>query len=304
MNQQSQQWRGSTGGGKFGQKSLFFALRKIPVFVLYPILYVVVPFYMLFSRNRYKSIMRYYRQCFHLSAGKAFWQTYCNHLVFGQIVLDKFAVLAGNIKQFSIETSGKSYFDDLAAKDSGFIIASSHIGNFEFAGFFFHQNQKPLHALIYDGEAPQLRKIRTQAMQDANIHPISVKNDMSHLFTLKQALESGEIITIACDRIFGSTKTVKCDFLENEACFPLAPFRLAVQMDVPVVSLFVMKSSYKKYHAYIFPVEVSSSELHPARKAEQLALQFVQNCENIVRKYPLQWFNYYDFWDTTNINQN
>ena len=248
--------------------------------------------------------MQYYRQCFHLSTGRAFLQTFRNYLVFGQIVLDKFAVLAGNIKQFSIETTGKPYFDELVAKNNGFIVASSHIGNFEFAGFFFRQNQKRLHALVYDGEAQEMRKIRMKAMQDANIYPVSVKNDMSHLFTLKQALETGEIVTIACDRVFGSTKTIQCNFLGKDACFPLAPFRLAVQMNVPVVSLFVMKSSYKKYHAHIIPIEITSSESNSVRKAEQLATQFVQNCEDIIQKYPLQWFNYYDFWNTTNMTQN
>jgi len=300
MREQSRQWKGKTGGGKFGQKSLFFLLRKIPVCLFYPVLFPIIPFYMLFGRQRYKFIMRYFKQCYSLSTGKAFFQTFRNYIIFGQIVLDKFAVVSGNIKQFSIESSGKAYFDELMAKDTGFIIASSHIGNFEFAGFFFHQSQKRLHALIYGEESQEMQKTRTEAMKDANIHAVSVKNDMSHLFILKQALETGEIVTIACDRIFGSAKTVTCNFMGQNARFPLAPFRLAVQMNVPVVSLFVMKSNYNTYHAHIIPVEITSSEQNSTKKAEHLAVKFVQNCEDIVRKYPLQWFNYYDFWNTSN----
>jgi predicted LPLAT superfamily acyltransferase len=67
-------------------------------------------------------------------------------------------------------------------------------------------------------------------------------------------------------------------------------------MNVPVVALFMMKESSKRYHAYIIPVEVDTAEVGLANKAELLARKFVTDCERITRQYPLQWFNFYDFW--------
>jgi predicted LPLAT superfamily acyltransferase len=296
MIQQPRQWKGKTGGGKFGQKSLFFMLRFINVSLFYPLLLGIVPFYMLFGRKGYKSIMRYFKQCYQLSAWRAFYQTFRNYLVFGQVVLDKFSMLAGNKDHYTVNISGKACFDELMAQHTGFIVVSSHIGNFEMGGLVFQQDKKQLHALVYGGEAKEMHQNRIQAMKAVGINIVSVEEDMSHLFTLKQALEDGEILTILCDRAYGSLKKIKCKFLGKDAYFPLGPFRLAAQMKVPMVSLFMMKDSRKKYHAYILPVEVNTTEHSLAKKAELMACAFAENCEQIVRKYPRQWFNYYDFF--------
>lgn len=296
MTQQSRQWKGKTGGGKLGQKSLFFLLRFINVSFFYPVLFGVIPFYMLFGRKSYRAIMRYFKQCYHLSTWKAFYQTFRNHLIFGQVVLDKFSMLAGNKDHYTVNISGKSYFDELINRKTGFIVVSSHIGNFEMGGLVFQQNKKQLHALVYGGEAREMHQNRIRAMKSVGINVVSVNEDMSHLFTLKQALEDGEILTILCDRVHGSNKKVRCKFLGQEAYFPLGPFRLAVQMKVPMVALFMMKDRRKRYHAHILPVEIASTEVNLTKRAELLAHTFVENCEQIVRKYPQQWFNFYDFF--------
>ena len=297
MAEQSRQWKGKTGGGKFGQKSLFLVLRFVNVSLFYPILFAVVPFYILFGRKGYKAIMRYFKRCYELSTWKAFCQTFRNHLIFGQIVLDKFAALAGNKHHHKVEITGQNHYSELASKSSGFIVASSHIGNFEMGSFIFQQDKREIYALVYEGEAAEMQQNRIKILEEMNIHFVSVKEDMSHLFTLKQALENGGIVTIPCDRVYGSSKKVSCRFLGQNAYFPLAPFHLAARMNVPVVSLFMMKDNYKKYHAYILPIEADTTEINTTKRAELLARNFVSNCEQIIKKYPQQWFNYYDFWN-------
>lgn len=295
--QEPRQWSGKTGGGTFGQRSLFFMFRIVNAAFFYPVLFVVVPFYMLFNRQGYRSIMRYFKRIHGLSTWKAFWQTYRNHLIFGQVVLDRFALLSRKTSSFEIKTTGRDSFDRLMEQNQGFIIASSHIGNFELAGLMFKESKKKIFGLVYDGENPELQRNRERALQEANITMISVQQDMSHLFTIKQALDEGGILVVPCDRMFGNMRKAKFNFLGRDAYFPLAPFRMAVQMNVPMVSFFIMKDDYKTYHAHILPLETDSEEENPAKRASQLAGAFVRNCEEILRKYPRQWFNFYDFWE-------
>ena len=297
MLKQPKQWSGKTDGGKFGQKSLLFMLRHVNVFLLYPILFIVVPFYMLFKRKGYTAIMHYFKQCYNLPTWKAFYQTFRNHLIFGQIVLDKFAVLSGNKTRYTVNITGKSYYDKLSSENNGFIIASSHIGNFEMGSIIFQQDKRQKYALVYEGETAELQQNRIKTLKTSNINLISVKEDMSHLFTLKQVLENGEIVIIPCDRLYGSSKKINCNFLKNNADFPLAPFHLAARMNVPLVSLFVMKDNYKTYHAYILPINSPPTDLSPSKKADFLAHNFVSSCEQIIKKYPHQWFNFYEFFE-------
>jgi predicted LPLAT superfamily acyltransferase len=296
--QQARQWKGKTGGGKFGQKSLFFLLRFVNVSFIYPVLFAIIPFYMLFGRKGYRAIMQYFKMCYDLPTWKAFCQTFRNHLIFGQIVLDKFFLLTENNKNhYTIDITGKNYYDELAAQNSGFIVASSHIGNFEMGCLFFQQEKRQIYSLVYGGESKELQQNRIQSLKAVNINLISVNDDMSHLFMLKQALENGEVVSIPCDRLYGSSKKITCEFLGRDANFPLAPFHLAVRLNVPIISLFMMKDSNKKYHAYVLPVGANTTETNPTKKAESLACNFVSTGEQFIKKYPQQWFNFYEFWE-------
>ncbi|MDR2470114.1 MAG: lipid A biosynthesis (KDO)2-(lauroyl)-lipid IVA acyltransferase, partial [Tannerella sp.] len=91
----AREWTGVTGGHAAGQKALkiFFAL--VDVRVGYVILAFIIPFYMLFARRGYKAIYRYFRQRHGYTPAKAFRKTYRNHFLFGQMILDRFAVYAG-----------------------------------------------------------------------------------------------------------------------------------------------------------------------------------------------------------------
>lgn len=289
-------WDGKTGGGKWGQKFLFFFLRVINVTVLYPVLFLIVPFYMLFRRKGYLAIFRYFKNIWKMSSWRAFWNTFANHFIFSQIVVDKFAAIAGNIKNFTIEIEDYDLIKELHDHRKGFIIASSHIGNFELGGYVFQQEEQKIYAMIFSGEGREYSKKREAALKRANLNLISVQEDMSHLFILKEALEQGNMVILPCDRIYGSPKNFKINFLGQEAWFPSNSFRFAAQLDVPVVALFIIKKNLTKYKAFIIPIETDNSETNSAKRAAIYAENFAKSCETILKKYPRQWFNFYEFW--------
>jgi predicted LPLAT superfamily acyltransferase len=289
-------WQGKTDGGKWGQKYLFFMLSIINVTILYPVLLFIVPFYMLFRRAGYLAIFRYFKEIWNMSHWKAFWNTFVNHFIFAQIVMDKFAVIAGKVKNFTIEIEGHNYIQDLYEQKKGFIIASSHIGNFELGGYVFQQNKTKLYALAYEGESKEYSKKREASLKKANLNLVSIQNDMSHLFLLKDVLEQGNIVIIQCDRIYGNTKKFKINFLGQDAWFPSGTFRLAAHLNVPVIALFIMKKNLTKYKAFIIPVGSDFNETNNLKQSLKYAENFVQSCEKILQKYPRQWFNFYDFW--------
>lgn len=297
MSSQNRQWTGKTGGGSFGQKSLFWILAHIRVSFLYPVLYLVVPFYLLFGRKGYKAMMAFYKNHLCKSSWQAFRLTCKNHLIFGQIVLDKFALLAGNTKQFKVTVDNIDLFTQAINQPEGFVVVSAHVGNFELAGHCLRQDQKQLNGIIYGGESQTFQKRRSEAFEKSHLKLISVSDDMSHLFAIKDAIENGEIVTIPCDRMFGSQKFYECAFLNQQTKFPIGTFRLAAQLDAPVYSVFIMKEKGVSYHGYVEKFEPLANEKASVKKAECLGKQYVAQLESIVRQYPEQWFNYYDFWN-------
>ena len=294
---EKRKWKGDTGGGQLGQGGLIFLFKWWNLRLGYAVLTVVVPFYMLFARKRYLAIYHYFRIHFSFSAWQSFWKTYQNHLLFGQVILDRFAVFAGKNDAFTVEIEGNEHFERLSNGEKGFIMAGSHIGNFEIGGYLL-QSTKKINALIYAGETETVQKNRTKILNNNNINLIPVLNDLSHFFALHAALQRGEIVSMPCDRIHGSAKSVTCSFLNGKADFPVGAFALAASFDIEILAIFVVKISYKKYKIIIRPCRKGVSHTPKAKqeKIETLILSYISELENIIHQYPLQWFNYYEFW--------
>lgn len=296
---EERQWQGKTGGGNFGQKALFFILKHIRVFWLYPVLYFVIPFYLLFSRKGTLSLRFYYKDILKYSKIKSFFSYFKNEITFGKVVLDKFAVLAGKTEQFNIhiDENDMSHFQSLLRQEKGIILAGSHVGNFELLGQCLEQDQKPISCIIFGGEGAGYQQQRDIAFGKRNIKLIPIQNDMSHLFAIKDALDKGEMIAILCDRHFGGRKIKTIKFMGEEASFPTGIFTIAAQMEIPIVSTFIMKEKRNRYQGYMKHLQLPERTSTISETMETMLHLYAASIEDILRQYPHQWFNYYPYWE-------
>lgn len=291
-------WQGKTHGGRIWLKPLFFFLKIFPLWLGYFFMWFVIPFYMLFSRLGYKSIKHYFMHRHNMSGFKAFFKTFRNHFVFGQILLDRFALFAGKKNAFDVEIEGNELITNLIEQKKGGIILSSHVGNFEIAGYLFSMGQSRMHGLIFGQENPTMLAFRNEILKRNNISLIPVSQDLSHMFTIMDVIKKGEFVAMPGDRSFEGTRVHSCKFLNANANFPTGAFTMAEKLKVPVISLFVMKSGRKKYNIYLKEIKPRQNETfkNKQEKTAAFASAFVQEVEQIVKKYPEQWFNFYDFW--------
>ena len=292
---ENRKWEGNTGGGTLGQRGLIFFFRWWNLRLGYAFMALTIPFYMLFAPKRYLAIYLYFRKQFGFSKWKSFTKTYKNHFLFGQIILDRFAVFAGQKDIFDIEIIGVEHYYRLADGKKGFIIAGAHIGNFEICGYLLNSPRKKINALIYAGETAVVQKNRSIVLEKNNINLIPASDDMAHVFAINSALQNGEIASMHCDRNHGSQKAVECDFIRGKADFPLGAFLLAASFDVEILAIFVIKISTKKYTVFVQPIYAEAAINHK-QQAENLVKSYVGKLENILKQFPEQWFNYYEFW--------
>ncbi|MBR5984389.1 MAG: acyltransferase [Bacteroidales bacterium] len=291
---QHNEWSGKTDGLPWMQRSLIGMFRVLPIWVIYGIMAVfIVPFYMIFSRKGYKATYSFFRKRFQYGRWKSFCKVYANHFRFGQVILDRFGVYAG--KKYNFVVEGQEYLDELETHPEGFVLLSSHVGNYEIAGYSLKPKAKRFNALVFAGETATVMENRRRMLSQNNMNMIPVMADMSHLFALNTAIDNGEIVSMPADRIFGSQKAAECTFFGETARFPLGAFALSAQKNASVLAVFVMKEATKKYHAYVRKIQCDrSAKLR--EQMSQMAQNFAENLEEIVRKYPTQWFNYFDFW--------
>lgn len=288
------QWQGTTDGTSWMHRSLIGMMKIIPLWLCYLLMSLVVPFYLIFSHKGYVSIYHYFRRRHGFGPLKAFCHACADHWMFGAVIMDRFASYAG--KRFRMEASRKSLYDDLCSRDEGFVQVSSHIGNDELAGYELKATKR-INALVFGGEGKALTENRSRVLGGNNIRLVDISEDMSHLVILNNALADGEIVNIHGDRVFGSNRTVRCEILGAEADLPLGPFLMAAMRDVPAISVFVMKAGLRKYRVHLFRLDEGLDGMGVREKAVAMAKAYSDDISSVLRRYPDQWFNFYEFWN-------
>ena len=273
------------------QRTLIRLFRVLPLGVLYGCMALVVPFYMVFSAG-FRASYRFFRKRMGYNAVKSFVHVYRNEFEFGKVVLDRFAAFAG--KKFDVEVPRMDLFEGLCGREEGFIQLSSHVGNYEMVGYSL-VSPKRINALVFGGETATVMQNRALLFGETNVTMVPVSEDLSHIFALNNALADGEIASVPGDRVFGSQKTVRCAFFGEPAPFPAGPFTLAVQRNVPVLLVFVMKEGRRKYKVLLERLPEPAGATKQER-IQALADAYASTLEAVVRQYPHQWYNFYDFW--------
>lgn len=286
-------WTGTTYGNGWMHKHLIRLLHYIPVQLLYLFSAIfIIPVVLCVNPSR-KTSYHYFRLRLGYGKLRALWSVYRNHCQFAQNVIDKFAMYAG--KRFNVEVDGFDLFHSRETKDEGFIHMSAHIGNYEIAGYTLHSDRKRIYAVLFGYEKETVMKNRSVMFGPNNISMIGIKEDMSHLFEIDKAICNGDIVSFPTDRTMGESKHLEIDFLGAPAIFPMGPFSVATMRGLDVLAVNVMKTGLTSYKVYITALEYDRS-LPRKQQIRQLGEAYVRELEKRVRQYPLQWYNFFEFW--------
>jgi len=175
----------------------------------------------------------------------------------------------------------------------GVILIGAHVGNWEIGSGFFGEYASKINIVMLDAE---YRKIKE--LLEKNLNPIAHKiipireNDYTHIYQIKEALNKGEYVCFQGDRFIKDQSAATVQFMGKPAKFSYSLFQLAVRLEVPVVFYFSMREKGMKYRFKFIPAKTEKDV-----SAEELRDSYIHTLENILKEYPEQWFNYYDFWN-------
>ena len=288
------QWDGKSRGIVLGYKIFIFFIQKFGIKASYFLLYFVALYFFLFSRKGRNANYYYFHKRHGYSKFKSVFSVYKSYFVFGKTLIDKFAISTGLKEKFTFEFDGEHNIHEISQEKKGGILISAHVGNFEMAQYFFSRTSQ--HSEIYlvttDNEHNVIKDYLESISLESNMKFILIKDDMSHIFEINNALRNNDLICFTGDRYFDGSKTLKGKLLGKETNFPAGAFLLASRLKVPVIFLYIMKEPKLHYHFY------AEKAVFKNRDAEDLLKQYTQSIEQKLKKYPYQWFNYFDFWKT------
>lgn len=273
------------------QRTLIGVFRYVNPVLIYPIVAVWILGYILFVPSGTRGIWHYWTR---RGSRHRIWDLYLNYLEFGKVILDRFAAYAG--RPIHVRVEGEDILDRLNAQPGGYIVLSSHIGNQELAGYTFRP-PKPMYVSVYLGDTETVMRKRQETFEQHGLHVIPILPDGSHILDMHRVLSEGNILSVHADRRFYQSKCLTTPLLGEPAPYPEGPFRIAVAEGVPVISLFFMREGADTYTLYVR--ELSTGTLPGRNKREQaqeLLRRYVAVNEQMLDRYPRQWFHFYDFW--------
>jgi len=281
-------WRGKTRGGLLGYKIFIYILNKSGLSAAYLLLRFVAFYYVIFAPAATKSIYKYFRKIRHYGRGKSIISIYRSYYVFGQTLIDKIAIASGMQDKFTYTFDGVEHLETLKGK--GGVIISAHLGNWEIAGLLLNKINLKTNVLVFEAEHEKIKQFLGEVMKDRSVSVIAMKRDFSHIFKVNAALKKKEVICMHGDRFLEGSRVKEMSFMDHKANFPLGPFSIVTKLGVPYSFAYAMRGKGRKYHLSATPIR--EGETNP----EVLLDQYVTHLESKLKDFPLQWFNYYDFW--------
>ncbi len=288
-------WEGKSKGTKFGYSIFIGILRKFGVIPAYVLLRFVALYYVIFSAQTSAIMLDFFKQRIGFSKFRSLLKLYRNYYLFGQSLIDKIVLMSGIPNRLTFNFDGEENLRKIVSMERGGILLSAHIGNWEIAGFLLKRLGTKFNIVMYEGEHKHIKEYLDSIVGEREFNIIVIRNDISHIYQITDALSKNEIVCIHADRFVENHRTISTEFLGENANFPLGPFLLASRLKVPVSFVFAMKESTHHYH--FFASDIHEYESVNRNKAPgNILLDFVAELEKKIKLYPEQWYNYYNFW--------
>ena len=242
--------------------------------------------------------MDFHQRAFgHVPFWKRRWLVFRHYYSFGIALIDRLAILAGEHHRFSFTFDGEEHLRDAVAEGNGVLLLTAHLGNWEAAGQLLTRLDVPINVTGFDKEAAATRAQLDQAA-NANFRLIPLTGSPTDAIPLVAAMRRGEIVAMLGDRAYSSA-AARVPILGEEAPFPVGAYVMAAAAKAPLVHVFSMRESGGHYHFFGFPAERPEMPAHHERDAylRQCAQSFADNLESVLKRDPLQWYNFYAFWN-------
>ncbi len=282
-------WQGKSRGNQTGYRIFIGILKRFGVMPAYLLLRFVSAYFFLFSWRSSRVIYRYFHDRRGLGAARSLINIYRNNYAFGQTIIDRIVLMSGITNPFHFDFSEENHLRELTDIQKGGLLLSAHVGNWEIAGQLLQRLGTPINIVMFDGEEKQLKEYLDGVTGARLAKLILIKEDLSHIYAISDAFKNNELVCMHADRFLPGNKTMQTDFLGKPAAFPLGPFQLACTFKVPVSFVFAMKESR---YGYFFRATAPAIFTDRQEMLRVFAAEMEKNLDN----YPLQWYNYYDFW--------
>jgi lauroyl/myristoyl acyltransferase len=178
----------------------------------------------------------------------------------------------------------------------GVVVVTGHVGSWDIAAKGLREAEGRIHVVMAREMDAATQEFVEAARTRAGVQVVLSNASVFSSLGLIRALRRNEIVAIQLDRSAGAGGVRMLPFLGAPAPFPSGPFVLARLAGSPVIPVFAPRVGRRHYRVHVGqPVWVPGAAREP-RVLDRVMLEVVGQLEEVVRRYPWQWFHFAPFW--------
>ena len=288
-----------------GMRLLFWICRVFGRWPFRVVLYPVLGWYLMTKPLPRRASQDYLRRVAG-STGRKPPGVLRHFAAFGEGILDKMLLWGGLFPLDSVTFFGEAVVNQAAADGRGGLLICSHLGNLELCRVLSRQRSDiKLTVLVHTkhGQAFNQMLARLNPASQLNLMQVTEMSPATAML-LADRVAQGEFVVIAGDRVpvAPNPRVAMADFLGAPAAFPVGPYVLASVLQCPVYLLFsIRRGRGSEVHFEFFRDAVRIPRQGRDAALAVLASDYARRLEHYCLRAPLQWFNFYDFWHTPQL---
>ncbi len=228
-------------------------------------------------------------------------QSFQHFMAFGDSIIDRIGAWSGDIQRDTLNFENRDDLLKVVQTGRGAVIVVSHLGNTEMMRALVDSVPGiKMNVLVFSDHAEHISRMMKRINSRVDIELIKISTlDPGTAILLSDKINNGEFVVVSADRTSPNSpeRVIHAPFLGHDAPFPQGVFILAALLECPLYLLFCLK---EKGEQNVYFDKFTDILLLPRKQRQQLLQecinQYAERLEYYCCKAPLQWFNFYDFW--------
>jgi len=217
-------------------------------------------------------------------------------LSYSNSLLDRMEVFAGTYKPenvvYSCENDRKLLENDLK---NGVFFICSHLGNIEIMRAFFSGKQVKNVDIFLSKEQCKIFNsfvYNLEVKTPVTVYPVE-DISLETPIEIREKILNGDIVIMAGDRTSKNSTNSSAKFLGQNIHLPLGTFKFAYLMECPIYFVCALNER-EKYKIYLKKFIFEGSK---QKTLEKMQSEYIEFLESLTKKYPFQFYHFYDFFE-------
>lgn len=263
------------------------------------VLHLITAYFLLFAPSSRHASSTYLKHA--LGRPVRLRDLYRHFFTFAATIHDRVYLVNRRFDMFDVDVYGEDVLRKLIAEGNGLFLIGAHLGSFEVIRALGRKDTDLRVAMVMHEDNAKKINAMLAAINPKAAQDIIGLGSVDAMLKVRERLDDGCLVGMLADRTTGNDTQYRVQILGANANLPGGPFRMAALLRRPVVFMAGLYLGGNRYAIHFDQfADFSAVERSQRDVALQAAIsRYAALLDRYCRKAPYNWFNFYDFWQST-----